>query len=167
MVLYHRHPPSCFLVPSSGVVAMAIDGSSPSSSVIRHLSFPSHHFHVHVNNIHPSFPRSSSCSFSRWFHHVYYLPAGMFKWSSSNTSIVCLSLCLIYSSLRLLFLHMYSFLFLFFLVIPHIYLDISFLCHVCISRHHLFTSLLPQLYVCILMNMNDRNDLLAKSLFIY
>ena len=34
MVLYHRHPPSCFLVLSSGVAAMVIDGSSPSSSAI-------------------------------------------------------------------------------------------------------------------------------------
>ena len=37
------HPPSFFLVPSSGVTAMVIDGSLPSSSVIRHLSFLSHH----------------------------------------------------------------------------------------------------------------------------
>ena len=37
------HPPSFFLVPSSGVAAMVIDGSSPSSSVIRHLSFLSRH----------------------------------------------------------------------------------------------------------------------------
>ena len=37
------HPPSFFLVPSSGVASMVIDGSLPSSSVIRHLSFLSRH----------------------------------------------------------------------------------------------------------------------------
>ena len=37
------HPPSFFLVPSSGAAAMVIDGSLASSSVIRHLSFLSRH----------------------------------------------------------------------------------------------------------------------------
>ena len=37
------HPPSFFLVPSSGVASMVIDGSLPSSSVIHHLSFLSRH----------------------------------------------------------------------------------------------------------------------------
>ena len=37
------HPPTFFLLPSSGVAAMVIDGSLPSSSVIRHLSFFSRH----------------------------------------------------------------------------------------------------------------------------
>ena len=48
------------------VATMVIDGSSPSSSVIRQVSF------------HPPCPRSSSFSLSRRFH-VYYLPALMFK----------------------------------------------------------------------------------------
>ena len=48
------------------VAVMVIDGSSPSSSVIRQVSF------------HPPCPRSSSFSLSRRFH-VYYLPALMFK----------------------------------------------------------------------------------------
>ena len=38
---------------------MVIDGSLPSPSVVRHLSFQSHHFHVSVHSIHPSCPRSS------------------------------------------------------------------------------------------------------------
>ena len=40
------------LVPSSGVAVIVIDGSLPSSSVVRHISFQSHYFHVPAQ--HPS-----------------------------------------------------------------------------------------------------------------
>ena len=77
------------LVPSSGVAAMVTSGSSPSSSVIRRISFQSHHFHVPVHSIYPYCRRYSSFSFSGWFHssgwfHVYYLLAGTSQQSSSN-----------------------------------------------------------------------------------
>ena len=51
----HTRASSCplRLVLSSAIAAMVIDGSSPSSSVIRHLSFQCHHFHVPVHSIHP------------------------------------------------------------------------------------------------------------------
>ena len=128
------------LVPPSGVSAMVIDSSSPSPSVIRHLSFKSHHFWVSVHSIHPSCPRSSFF-FSGWFR-VYYLPAGLFLFLGGFICIICMQACssgclrtcqnhlsrlsvtLIRTFATPTARHMYSFFILSFRVAPHIHLNI-------------------------------------------
>ena len=92
------------LVPLSGVAAIVINVNSPSSSVIRHLSFKSHHFWVSDHSIHPHCPRASffffrvvSCVLSVCRH----VPMVVFE-HAITTSIVFPFPCLIYSSLRLL-----------------------------------------------------------------
>ena len=50
------------------------------SSVIRHLSFQAHHFHVSVHSIHPPCPRSTPFSFFGWFNIIYLwaIPTSLF-----------------------------------------------------------------------------------------
>ena len=123
--IYFAHSPRP--VYSPGVTAMVIDDSSPSSSVIRHLSFQSHHFHIIFCSQHPSalssvllfFPFPSgliyimcqqACSRGR---HVTY---------RTSFNHICVTLLdIIASSVGS---GMYSFLILYFRVTPHIHLNL-------------------------------------------
>ena len=60
------------LVPSSEFAAMVNDGSSLLSSVIRHLSFQSHHFQISVHSVISCYVTSSSSS---GLFHVYDTPS--------------------------------------------------------------------------------------------
>ena len=107
--------PPAFPVVRSG--ATVIDGSSPSSSVIRHLYFQSHHVHVSVRSIPPTCSRSS----------CFLIPGG-FSYSICPQDCSCgrLLACIQATSP---FRHfaapsLYSFLILYFRFTPYIHLNI-------------------------------------------
>ena len=112
-------------VLSSGVVAMVINGSSPSYSVVRHLPFQFHYLHVSVYSIHPPCPQSSYY-FPGWFYPLSACTC-MFRWSPSNIpnrfsrlSVVLLDIIFATPT----DLRRFSFVIMSFRVTPHIHLNI-------------------------------------------
>ena len=106
-------------VPSSGVAALVIDGSLPSYSVIRHLSFQFHHFHVSVPSFHPPCPRSSY--FSGCLMSIICLQT-----CSSGRLVTCPNHFIVFLSLPDIIATptaslVYSFLILSFRITPHLF----------------------------------------------